>query len=348
MNRYQEAIADFSYAFGKPPFKGGLKDQPEDFKVQELMPHEPSGEGEHFWLDLSKRGLSTERVAKALARYAGVAYRDVGYAGMKDVHAVTRQWFSVWLPKKPELDWGDFALDGVTVHSINKHNRKLKRGAHSGNRFEIVIRDVGGDIAELEERLAQVARLGVPNYFGNQRFGRDAGNLAKAEDWFSGSFKIKDRTLKGIVLSSARSFLFNLVVSTRIDDDSWCSLKKNEPAGLNGSNAIFASKEEKDNNHRLQALDIHPTAPLWGRGMQKATEDYPELADLESRAMSEYSLFHDGLESRGLEYQRRSIRCIPQELKMTAKESHVVLNFSLQSGQFATSLIRELIDVESE
>jgi len=348
MNCYQEAITNLSYAFGKPPFRGVIKDQPEDFIVQELMSHEPSGEGEHFWLDISKCGLSTERVAKGLARYAGAAYRDVGYAGMKDVRAVTRQWFSVWLPKKPELDWADFAMEGVTVHSVSKHNRKLKRGAHTGNRFEITIRDFDGDLAELEGRLAQVTQFGVPNYFGNQRFGRGAGNLAKAEDWFKGSFKIKDRTLKGIVLSSARSFLFNLVVSARIDDDSWCKLKKNEPAGLNGSNAIFASKEEKDNIDRLEALDIHPTAPMWGRGMEKATADYTELAELEGKVLNEYGLFQDGLESRGLEYQRRSIRCIPQELKMTAKESHVVLNFSLQSGQFATSVIRELIEVESD
>lgn len=142
--------------------------------------------------------------------------------------------------------------------------------------------------------------------------------------------------------------MFNLVVSARIDDASWCILRTNEPASLNGSNAIFASKEEKDNNQRLKALDIHPTAPMWGRGAEQATLEYPELADLESKAMSGYGLFQDGLERRGLEYQRRSIRCIPQGIEMSAQDSQVVINFSLQSGQFATSVIRELIDLESD
>ncbi len=341
---YQLALADLAYAFGKPEMLGLLKNAPADFLVTELLEIEFSDQGEHVWLDITKTQQSTERVAKSLARYAGVAYRDIGYAGMKDVYAVTRQWFSVWLPKNPNLDWGDFTMEGVEVNAIKKHHRKLKRGAHKGNQFLIKVTQTGGDLGGLESRVQQIQRFGVPNYFGEQRFGRDASNLSKAESFFQRDLRIKDRNLKSIVLSAARSFLFNLVVSGRVSDQNWRELMVNEPASLNGGNSIFASKQEPENLQRLQDLDIHPTAPMWGRGAETSAVEYHALFDWEISKLLEFDVLREGLERHGLEYQRRALRCVPSSFKYQVdEEEDVVFEFSLQSGQFATSVLRELV-----
>lgn len=345
-NKYQLALANLAYGHGKPENTGRLKQDVSDFNVSEIMDLELTGAGEHVWLDISKTRLSTDQVAKALARHAGVAFRDVGYAGMKDVFAITRQWFSVWQPKDPAFDWRSFKMDGVEVHAITKHNRKLKRGAHKGNFFSIRLVDLTGELDHLEQRLLKVRQAGVPNYFGEQRFGRQANNLLKAEQLFSNEIRIKDRNLKGIVLSAARSFVFNTVVSERVSNSSWTELMHNEPAALDGGNAIFASKQEPANQGRLAALDIHPTAPMWGRGALSATQEYAELAHWESEHIAQYKLLQEGLERNGLNYQRRAIRSVPKSLKSRFQDNTVTIEFSLQAGQFATSIVRELISQE--
>ncbi len=340
---FVSTINGWAFAFGRPVISGRLKAQPDDFRVTELMDVELTGEGEHFWLDVSKQEVGTDRVAKALARHANVSYRDVGYAGMKDVQAVTRQWFSVWMPKHSAFDWSGFSHEGVTVHSVEKHNRKLKRGAHQGNQFEIQLSDLSERSDELRPRLEQIASLGVPNYFGEQRFGRSARNLISAKRLFNREIKIKDRTMRGMVLSSARSFLFNQVVSERVRSNTWCELFDNEPAALNGSNAIFVSRGETENRQRLNDLDIHPTAPLWGRIKDGASTAYQELADLENSIVQHHDAFCQGLESAGLDYQRRALRLVPNDFSWQFRGNSLLLNFALQSGQFATSVIRELI-----
>ena len=342
-NKYQNALSTLAYAFDEPDLRGRIKVSPEHFSVTERMEVVPSGEGEHVWLDISKTQLSSERVAKGLARYAGVAYRDVGYSGMKDVQAVTRQWFSVWLPKNQQLDWSGFDMQGVFVHTISKHHRKLKRGTHKANSFDILVTDIQGDLSLLEARFNQVKRCGVPNYFGEQRFGRDANNLVKAEGLFSRTIKIKDRNLKSIVLSSARSFLFNLVLSERIKSDSWCELLEGEPAALDGSNSVFPSSGEPANAQRLLELDIHPTAPMWGRGAQRESELFAELADFEQNIISPFNDVAVGLEAAGLEYQRRAIRSVPKSLEYEISDEGLRVKFELQTGQFATSILRELV-----
>jgi tRNA pseudouridine13 synthase len=342
-NPYLDKLNAQGYAYGLPEVTGRIKEKPSDFQVVEVMDVEPSGEGEHFWLDISKIGLSSERVAKCLARHSGVAYRDVGYAGMKDVNAQTRQWFSVWMPKQLDFDWVEFAQDGVTVHSIKKHSRKLKRGTHKANRFVIRVTNLAGKIDGLESKLKTISSRGVPNYFGEQRFGYSANNLTKAEGLFIERRKIKDRQLKSIVLSSARSYLFNAVLSERIKSNSWDSLFMNEPASLDGSNAVFQTNGEPENDARLSSLDIHPTAPMWGRGFEKANEQCFDLAEFEMAIVGEYEHFTQGLEKHGLEYQRRATRSVPKELQYELKGDELELSFTLQKGQFATSILRELI-----
>lgn len=350
-----------AYAFGVPAIKGVLKATPEDFIVTELMDVEPTGEGEHTWLDISKVRRNTDAVAKALARFAGVAYRDVAYSGLKDYHALTRQWFSVWRPKGDALDWSEFALDGVEVHQIVKHSRKLKRGTHRANEFCIRLSSLSILEAEaeennedaieqyLEQRLQALKLAGVPNYFGDQRFGRNVNNMPQAVAMLLNDKRVKDRNLRGLLLSSARSWLFNQCVSARIEEGSWQRLYASEPANLNGSNSVFISDGSVDEQERLHQLDIHPTAPMWGDNIDKVMAECPQLFDFEKNILAKYQPLLNALERARLDYQRRPIRSVPErfswqfERDETGQLHGLVIRFELQSGQFATSLIRELI-----
>src|SRR6185503_17769039 len=153
-----------------PPLTARLRLTHEDFLVEEILGYDADGAGEHLLLWVEKRGANTDWVARELAKFAGVPAVAVGYAGLKDRHAVTRQTFSVQLAGRPDPDWSTFPHAEVTVLAATRHSRKLKRGALRGNRFVLVLREVGGDRAQAESVLQRIATHGVPNYFGEQRF----------------------------------------------------------------------------------------------------------------------------------------------------------------------------------
>lgn len=350
-------LRDLSHAYGSPQISGHLKVVPQDFIVTELMDVIPSGEGEHTWFDITKTRCNTDAVAKALARFAGVAYRDVAYSGMKDFHAVTRQWFSVWRPKGEPLEWSEFALDGVDVHQIVPHARKIKRGTHRANEFcirasslKLVDDDLLQSVEEiLVQRLTEIKSSGVPNYFGEQRFGRNVNNMRQAVGALVHDKRIKDRNLRGLLLSSARSWLFNRCVSARVLDGSWLTLFSNEPANLNGTNSVFQAENTPQECTRLEQLDIHPTAPLWGDNVDKNMQNCVALAAYEASVLAPLQPLLEGLEKARLEYQRRPIRSAVNNLSWEFERGEdekvhgVVLRFELQSGQFATSFIREVL-----
>ena len=348
-------LSKLSYVHQKPALNGLLKSLPEDFNVTEVMDVVPSGEGEHYWLDISKTKCNTEQVAKALAKFSNVSPRDIGYSGMKDFFAETRQWFSVWKPKGGQPAWQEFKTEGVVINQVAKHSRKIKRGTHRANKFNIIIRDIDGDLSELERRLSLVKRDGVPNYFGAQRFGRNTDNMRQAIDFFSGDKKIKNRNLRGILLSSARSWLFNQVLSARVSQGSWQQLHEGEPANLHATNSVFQTKGDGEVARRLAEFDIHPTAPMWGNGVNEVMAACPELVEWELSLMSPYSILQQGLENAKLDYQRRALRSVAKDMEWSiaprfdnagSKTDCLALSFELIRGQFATSVLRELVNVE--
>ncbi|MFT6408207.1 MAG: tRNA pseudouridine13 synthase [Arenicella sp.] len=202
--------------------------------------------------------------------------------------------------------------------------------------------------AALDARLELIRTAGVPNYFGAQRFGRGANNIPQALAMFAGSRRVKDRNLRGILLSSARSWLFNSVVSARVKIGTWQSLYAGEPANLNGSNSVFPVVDIEAETERLRLLDIHPTAPLWGERSDRnlaelAVQMCAELIELEASAMGRYQLLKRGLEDARVEYQRRALRLVPIDLSWQYDDGDLCLTFDLQRGQFATSVLRELV-----
>ena len=207
------------YVYGSPSGAGKIRTVPEDFIVHENLAFEPSGEGEHVFLQIQKTGENTENVARQIARFANVRQRDIGYAGLKDRHAVTTQWFSVWLPGKSEPDWMAFATDNIKVLQTVRHARKLKRGVLSGNRFEITIRDWQGDQAKTIGQLELIKTNGIANYYGEQRFGNQGQNVNKALAMFRGD-KVNENSA-ACIYPPSRSYLFNQILSERVTAGSW-------------------------------------------------------------------------------------------------------------------------------
>lgn len=332
------AIPDWSRAYGFPALKGTLRRTPADFQVTEILDFELSGAGEHDFLWLEKKGANTAWVAEKLARHAGIRESDVGFAGLKDRDAITRQWFSVRRPSAAGTDWDGFELPDVTLLERSRHERKLRRGAHSGNRFRIVITDIEGDPDALNERLSRIKRRGVPNYFGEQRFGHNGNNLKLASDFFAG--KRMPRSKRSIALSAARSYLFNHILQQRLGDGSWNQLQAGESACLDGSNSLFGVDElDPVLQKRCEDLDIHPGGALWGRGEASCHGD---VLALERAVILPFDEIRQGLEAH-VDQSRRALRLAVRHLEWEIAETELLLEFELTSGGFATAVLREIV-----
>ena len=328
------------YAHGGPPLEGALRTQPEDFRVDELAGFEPSGSGEHALLWVEKRCANSEFVARELARYAGVPEVGIGYAGQKDRHAVTTQRYTVHLPGRADPDWSALANPEFRVLSATRHARKLPRGALEGNRFRILVRDVVGSPDDAEALLARIAARGVPNYFGEQRFGRDGGNLERALAMFRGA-RVK-RHERGMLLSAARSALFNRVLASRVERTCWDAPLEGDVYQLDGRGSIFGPEAPSDEiAQRVANGEIHPTGPLWGRGVLRSEGPVRalELAAIESQAE-----VRAGLEAAGLSQERRALRLPARGLAWSwPTDNCLQLDFSLATGAYATAVLRELV-----
>lgn len=329
------------HAHGGPVARGRLRAEPADFRVEEVLGFEPDGHGEHAFLWIEKTGANTDWVARRLAQAAGVAPMAVGYAGLKDRHAVTRQAYTLQLAGRAEPDWQALGIEGVEVLSVARHSRKLRRGAHRGNRFVIRLREVEGDTGAIAARLETIAALGVPNAFGEQRFGREGGNVALAEALFAG--RRLPREQRGIALSAARSALFNAVLARRVEDGNWNRPLEGEVWVLDGTHAIFGPEPWSEAlAQRLAALDIHPGGPMWGSGELRSTG---EVAALEREVAAMHATLAAGLERAGLAQERRALRLRVRDLRHAwVGEGQLELSFGLERGAFATAVLRELLD----
>jgi tRNA pseudouridine13 synthase len=318
-------LPDWARVHGGPLFSATIRSIPEDFQVVEKLGWDFSGDGEHDYLWVQKTGANTEWLARQLARHAGVAAKDVGYAGLKDRHAVTRQWFSV--PRWNEPDWSTFEVEGVEILDVRRHAKKLRRGAHRGNAFVIVLRgeDLAAHAEAIAERVRAIREQGVPNYFGEQRFGRAATNLRLADEWASG--KRLPRHSRSLAISTVRSFLFNEYLDGRVRDNSWDVLSPGDTASLDGSGSVFAVESvDGELERRCRDMDIHPAGELAGEKSRHTGKDTWIAALAEARVAAAW----------------RSLRLRVIKLSVTVSDETVNLTFSLGRGSFATSVLREI------
>ncbi len=332
------ALPDWQRAYGDPVFQGLIKQSSSDFNVTEILGYDLSGAGEHDFLWIEKDGVNTAWVAEKLAVCAGVRDLDVGYSGRKDRQAVTRQWFSVRRPTGAGTDWDSFEEPGVTIIEQTRHQKKLRRGAHKGNHFRIAIREASADTSVIDERLALIRADGVPNYFGEQRFGRGGNNISLAQDLFAGR-RLK-RNKRSIALSAARAFIFNHILQSRIRDASWDKAVPGEALNLDGSGSVFVEDQvDAKLQARLAGLDIHPTGAMWGSGDLVCRD---EAAHIDMTIAAQFESLSTGLQQQRISQARRALRLAVRDLEWEIEDNTLWLEFWLTSGGFATSVVREI------
>lgn len=306
----------FAYAYGEPDQSALFRTEMEDFKVVEHLDLSLGETGEHVYLYVEKRDNNTAWLAKQIAQLAGVRPMDVGYCGLKDRRAVTQQWFSVYLPKGMEPNWAELNGESFTVLKQGRGPRKLRRGDHVHNSFTIRLRNLSQS-EDINRRL-QLIEKEVPNYFGEQRFGIEGNNLLRVKEWFEDGKTIKNRQQRGLIMSAARSYLFNLVLSDRINKDSWQGCMEGE--------VLLADAA---------------TAPLWGRGQLQSEAAAREL---EVSLLEPFTLWQERLEHLGLSQDRRLLSLTATEFshRWLADGADLELSFNLPPGTYATAILREL------
>lgn len=351
---------------GDPLFEGRIKSTPADFIVREELGFEFEEEGEHLYLYIRKCGLNTNDLQEKLEKIFKCKSVDIGVSGLKDKNAITDQWMSIKTPKTVE----DVALQTITgseekalpvgefaVLASHRHSRKLRRGAHQYNAFSITVRDIvepaegahsndGGEYGNslettLSERMKLIQANGFANYFGPQRFGINHQNLPKAQRYFDNPKRKITRTQRSLLISSARSQLFNRVCAARVNDGSWNQAMLGEPMLLAGSHSFFTNTGGADVLARCAAHDIHPTGPLWGAGEVLATD---ECKHYEEQVLLSYTTYLQGLQAAGLKQQRRAIRANVDTLSWSWQSlDTVTLNFKLVKGVYATCFLSEFM-----
>lgn len=334
------AALDPPRAGGPPPVGGRLRELAEDFEVEERLGFDPDGGAAHLMLRVRKTDANTLHVARSLARFAGLRPFEVGFAGLKDRRAVATQWFSV-PSKRPPADWLQLDAAGFAVLEAQPHSRKLRRGTLAGNRFRIVVRGLEGNRQALATRLGRVAAEGVPNYFGPQRFGREAANLAAVAAWLGGGELPRDREQRGFLFSSARALAFNCVLAGRVTAHNWDRLLPGEVVNLDGSASVFAAPEiDAALEARCRSGDVHPTGPLPGRGGVEASA---AAGELEAGALVALGDLVVRLAGAGVDAARRPLRLPVKGLEWQVEGDTLNLSFELGRGAFATAVVRELV-----
>lgn len=335
---------DFARAYGDPVCSALVRATPEDFQVDERMTQDFDGSGEHLCVLIRKRNQNTRWLAAQIAEQLQLPEFAVGYCGLKDRRAVTTQWFSIHLPEQgaagrtspdgqkvsdKRLLQG-LHLDQCQILTAQRHGKKLRRGMHSGNRFKLRLRDVAGDRVAVDRRLEDIAS-GVPNYFGEQRFGIDGQNLVQA-DTLLRKPRVRGGGRNGIYLSAARSYLFNTILAARVEQDCWAGplLEEDLPE------APVSEAGASDPASKTQ----RPDGALWGRGRAPVP---PEVARFEKQALLDWGDWLSSLEHCGLRQERRDLVLVPQNFDYHWQGEDLVLNFDLPVGAYATALLRELL-----
>lgn len=333
----ENLMLELAYLQTPPKQTALLKAECADFVVKEDLGYALSGAGEFVALQIRKTDANTLFVGEKLAQFAGVSARDMGYAGLKDRKAVTEQWFCLQMPGKETPDFSDFQLDGVEILQVSRHHRKIRTGSLAGNHFEILLRNLTEN-DELNRRLQNVQKYGFPNYFTEQRFGRDGHNLTQAMRWAKGEIKVKDRKKRSFYLSAARSEVFNLVVSERIRQGLAQQVLAQDILQLQGSHSWFIADEKEDLSllqNRLMQRDLLLTAPLIGESVQAACE-------LENRIVQQHVELNELMRQERIKPARRPLLMQAQEFRWRFTQDGLQLRFYLPAGSYATALVREL------
>ena len=337
-----DILSQFSYLLGAPSARAKLKVVAEDFKVVEQLGFPLTGSGEHLMLRIRKRGENTSFVANELAKVCGVKSRDIGWAGLKDRHAVTEQWLSVYLPKSDGIDFSGFLTQypHIEILEQTRHNKKLKAGDLSGNQFELRLMEVT-DTAAVIERLTAIKTSGVPNYYGSQRFGRNGNNVSEARRWGKENVRSRNQNQRSLLLSAARSWIFNRIVSKRIDQNEFDQPISGDIVEINGTHVAFNSEEESKLKLAIENGNASISAALAGDNSLPSTE---QCLVLEQSILDDEADLMALIRNNRMRHDRRAIRLMPENLTWQVDNNAVVVRFALPAGGYATSILREVVE----
>jgi len=342
--------APLPYATAACPGSGGrLKVAPEDFRVDELPAYLPAGAGPHLYLHVEKRGRTTRDVIRALARTLGVAERDAGYAGLKDRAALTTQWLSFPVARDPEA--ASLQGDGYRVLTTSRHQNKLRTGHARGNAFQVVVR--GGDLGSAQACAAALARAGLPNFFGPQRFGEGGANAALGRALLSpepspeARRAARDRFLRRFALSALQSELFNRWLAERMADGLFAVALAGDVLKKLGSGGVFVCEAPELDGPRVAAFELSPAGPMFGHQLRPSTAGVP--AERAARVLAAAGLAladfaRGGDEAAGTWRAAR----LPVEVALSPLPDGYLARFDLPRGSYATVVMRELMKADAD
>lgn len=337
-----DLLSPLAYLCGQPIAKAKIKASPEHFKVVEDLGYEFSGQGEHVMVCIRKTGENTSFVANELAKACGVKSKDVGWAGLKDRHAVTEQWLSVYLPdgKLPNLAAFEAQYPSIEVLAMTRHHKKLRPGDLRGNHFELLLSEVS-DMDDVVQRLPVIAQQGVPNYFGQQRFGRDGNNVSEARRWGRDNVRSRNQNQRSLYLSAARSWIFNHIVSQRIQGGCFDHFIDGDIALKAGQAILLTTDQLAEFDQQLAQQQVQISAALAG---DNALPTQKEALVLEQRELDAEPELMALIRGNRMRHERRAISLIPKNFSWEVAENSIKLKFTLDAGSFATSVIRELVE----
>lgn len=324
-----------------PGCAGLVKAVPEDFEVEEVPAYLPSGEGEHLYLWVEKRGLSTPEAARLLASHLGIPEREVSYAGLKDRQALSRQ--TLCVPAKVEAKLAGFAHPKLRLLSQARHGNKLRTGHLRGNRFRIRIREVQ-DPGAAQETLERLRAQGAPNYFGEQRFGRAEDNAELGRKLLLGERldPPPDRFRRRLYLSAFQSRLFNRALAERLRAGSWARALLGDVLEKSEGGGQFLCLDPAVDQPRVERFEVSPAGPLFGPKMLRAQG---EVGKAEERLLVEEGVrLEDFARGKGeTEGARRPYRVRLADAELSAEGADLWLSLALPRGSYATVVLAELL-----
>jgi tRNA pseudouridine13 synthase len=328
-----------------PGIGGAIRARPELFKVIEVPAYEPLGYGDHIYINITKSEKTTRDTQIAIASLLGLRREDVGHAGLKDKHAVSTQTFSLLIPADDPKEVAKILESslGVTVNWVRRHPKKLRSGHLKGNTFSITISDleVSQQVAmrRAKEIQTTIARLGIPNYFGSQRIGKEGRNVIDGYDLIKGNYRERNRWLRRFLVSSYLSHICNRYLAKRLTDGNFIQLLNGDLAKKHDTGGVFTIENSQVEQQRFERREISFTAPIYGYKMREAKY---EAKDLEDAIFANAGVSLEDLRRVGADGTRRLGRLLPE---ITVSEHHegLMLSFTLPAGGYATVVLREFM-----
>lgn len=339
--RFKECISRLPHITTDQPGVGGeIKAVPEHFEVEEMLPYAASGEGEHLYVTLRRKGWNTTDVAAALAEPFGLKARDIGWGGRKDKQAITTQTFSLPMPLGNDLAVAEAQLAQLPfdILAVQRHGNKIRTGHVAANRFRIVLSGVGPEALAPADAIAdRLRQRGLPNFYGEQRFGIGMGNLDRAMALIR-----RQRPARGAQetfwVSVLQSALFNVWLSERMARGDYATILQGDVAQKTDTGGLFTVDDPAEAADRFARRAIVYTGPIYGHKMMPAAEP---AAAFEARVLTDYGLTRELFKRLRAPGSRRRAILHLDDLHIAPDPDGLRLTFTLPPGAYATIVLRE-------